>query len=132
MPYEVVFYLFRSCYTREIENLTSENKFNCKLCKTVDLSKFYYNVQLVCRENAYSNKLITLNLSTFDNQGNGFFSVPAMDFYRNTNEYKKLKGNVLRLQEIDCYITVLIEAIPTWDSNRVYRIIGDYHNNLAY
>ena len=137
MPDEVIslyLFIYFSYHTREVDDFTNENKFTCKkFCKSVELGKLYYNVQLVCKENAYSNKLITLNLSTFDDQGNGFFPVPAVDLYRNSNEYQKLKDNVQKLQEMDCYISVLVEAIPTGhsESDKIYRIIGDYQNNLA-
>lgn len=121
-----------SCYTKDIEDLSQDNKFTCKFCKNYETGKLYYNTQLVCRENAYSNKLIVLHLSTFDDQGNGFFNVPPVDLYRNSNEYQRLKENIKKLEQIDCYISVLVEAIKTGQSetDRVYRIIGEYQNNL--
>ncbi len=86
----------------------------------------------MCRENAYSNKLIVLHLSTFDDQGNGFFNVPPVDLYRNSNEYQRLKENIKKLEQMDCFISVLVEAIKSGHSetDRVYRIIGEYQNNL--
>jgi hypothetical protein len=98
----------------------------------METGKIYYNISLVCRENAYSNKLITLYLSTYDNQGVNFLGVPPVDLYRNSQEYQALKEVVRKLTEAEMYISVLVEAIPTGhsDTDRVYRIIGDYKNNL--
>ena len=122
-----------SSFTKDVEDLTPENKFTCGFCKTSQTGKLYYNMQLVCRENAFSNKLVILYLSTYDDHGQGFFSIPPVDFYRNSNEYQKLKQNVEALTKPDAFISVLVEAIKTGhsESDRVYRIIGDYQNNFS-
>ena len=132
LQYEVIAFLFFSSHTKDVEDLTADNKYTCGFCKTHQTGKLYYNVQLVCRENYFSNKLISIYLSTFDNQGNGFFSIPAADFYRNSNEYQKLKQNVESLIKPEVYISVLVQAIKTEHSecDRVYRIIGEYQNKL--
>lgn len=58
-----------SFFTSAIEDLNAPENFNCKVCKSVQKCKLYFNVTLVCREHAYSNKLIKLHLSTFDDEG---------------------------------------------------------------
>ncbi len=118
---------------KETEELNSEGKFTCKNCNSIEYGKLYYNLALLCRENAFSNKIITLYLSTYDEQGNGFFGVAPTDLFRNSSEYQRLKEIVRRLTEPECYISVLVEAIRTGisDTDRIYRIIGEYQNNLV-
>ena len=108
-------------------------KFHCKFCKSDENGKLYYNVTLICRENAYSNVLLKIHLSSFDNQGANFFGIPPVDLYRNSNEYQKMKEVVKKLTDKDCYVQILVEAIPTGlnETDRIYRIIGEYKNNLA-
>jgi len=87
----------------------------------------------ICRENPYSNVLLKVHLSTYDNQGVNFFGIAPIDLYRNSNEYQKMKEVVRKLTDKDCYVQILVEAIPTGltETDRVYRIIGEYANNLA-
>jgi hypothetical protein len=87
---------------------------------------------MVCRENVNSNKLIILYLSTFDDQGQGFFSNPPLDLYRNSNAYQALKTNLEALTGPDVFISVLVEAVRTGnsESDRVYRILDSYQNNF--
>lgn len=125
-----------SCSTKDVQEEIPQDregfKFTCKYCNTLENGKLYYNCALVCRENAYSNKLVTLYLSTYDNQGLTFFGIPPMDFFRNSSAYQQLKGAIDKLTNQDCYISVVVEAIKTEhnETDRVYRIIGQYNSNL--
>ena len=123
--------MISSC-TKDVDDIR-DDKFSCKFCKSQELGKLYYNTTLICRENPYSNALLKIHLSTFDNQGANFFGMPPVDLYRNSNEYQKMKEVVRRLTDKECYVQVLVEAIPTGlnETDRVYRIIGEYNNNLA-
>ena len=110
-----------------------DEKFSCKFCKTLETGKLYYNVTLICRENPYSNTLLKVHLSSFDNQGASFFGIPAVDLYRNSNEYQRMMEIVKKLTDKDCYVQILVEAIPTGlnETDKVFRIIGDYRNTFA-
>jgi len=110
-----------------------DEKFYCKFCKSFEHGKLYFNVTLICRENAYSNTVLKVHLSSFDNQGANFFGIPAVDLYRNSNEYQKMKEMVRKLTDKDCYVQIMVEAIPTGlnETDKVYRIIGEYRNTLA-
>ena len=44
-------------------------KFVCKFCNSGENGIKHYNAALICSENSFSNKLIILNLSTYDQQG---------------------------------------------------------------
>jgi hypothetical protein len=58
-----------------------------------------------------------------------FFGIPAIDFFRNSNDYEKLKTVVTKLTDKNCYISVLVEAMNvTGQEERIYRIIGEYNN----
>jgi hypothetical protein len=122
-----------SCSTKDVEDFSVDSKFTCKFCDSNEDGKLYYNVVMVCRENAYSNKLITLYLSSYDDEAVSFFGIPPTDFFRNSSEYQRIKEIINKLINPECYITVLIESIKTSNSetDRVYRIIGDYQNNFV-
>lgn len=118
--------------TNDIDEIKSNHKFICKNCKTLETGLLYYNAALRCRESNHANKIITLYLSTYDNEGAKFFGLPAVDLHRNHTQLNKLKTVVRKLSQPDASISVLVEAIKTGNSNsdRVYRIIGDYQNNF--
>jgi hypothetical protein len=61
-----------SCSTKDYSNeeIMKAEKFYCKFCKNKSAEcKIYFNAGMICRENAYSNKLIRIYLSTYDNEG---------------------------------------------------------------
>ena len=122
-----------SSLSKEINDLSNDSKFTCKFCKSKQTGKLYYNVQFVCRENNYSNKLIVLYLSTFDDQGHGFFPITPLELIKNSSLSQKFNEIVKKIQEMDTYISVLVEAIKTGtnEGENIYRIIGDYQNTLA-
>ena len=68
--------------------------FTCKFCKTEASGKLYFNVEMLCRENVYSNKLITLYLSSYDDEGVNFFGISPVDLFRNSTDYQKLENIV--------------------------------------
>ena len=59
-----------SCFTKDYttEELI-DGKFFCKNCKTKEECRLYYNFSMIARENPFSNKLIKLYLSSYDNEG---------------------------------------------------------------
>ncbi len=125
--------IYTSSYpTKEVEEMI-DSKFNCSGCKETQKGKLYYNITLICRENSYSNILVKVYLSSYDDQGSTFFGFPPQDLYRNSTEYQKIKTTVEKLTKVDCYVEALVESIPTGfnENDRVYRIIGDYKNILA-
>lgn len=114
-------------------NEITDNRFYCSTCKKETVGKLYYNVTLICRENPYANKMITLHISSYDDAGESFFGSAPVDLYRNSSEFQKMGELYKKLTDKDCYVSVIVEAIPTGngDSDRVYRIIGSYQNNLV-
>jgi hypothetical protein len=54
------------------------------------------------------------------------------DLYRNSTQYEKMSEIVKKLLDKDCYCSIMVEAIETGvsDSDKVYRIIGDYQQHL--
>lgn len=123
---------FFSFFTRDVDEI-KDNQFYCKTCKVVKTGKLYYNAAFVCRENAYSSKLITLYLSTYDGEAASFFGLPPVDLYRNSTEYQRMKDIIKKLTDKDCYISVIVKAIPTGTNahDRVYQITGEYENKLV-
>jgi len=125
-----------SFYTKDysVEELKPKGVFFCKFCSKQDECTLYYNAVLYGRENVYSNKIIKLFLSTFDNEGLNFFGIPPVDLYRSSDDYSKMKDIIRRLTDKDCFISVMVEAIPTGheENERIFRIVGSYKNNLLY
>jgi hypothetical protein len=70
--YDFVSVLCQKCYTSyQTKDFTNDQvvggKFTCKKCKQGCI--LYYNVSMIARENPFSNQLIKLYLSTYDNEG---------------------------------------------------------------
>ncbi len=99
---------------------------------TLEDGSLYYNVALICREGSHSNKMITLYLSSYDQEGEKFFGIPPVDFHKSTSQLNKLKTVVKKLTQPDCFVSVLVQAVKpkNSESDRIYRIIGEYQNNL--
>lgn len=131
---ELVSILCKKCYMSVVWkndiNLSPEETFYCNFCRSEESALFYFNLGLVCRENEYSNKLITLYLSTYDNEGASFLGMFPKDYY---TQFEVINGILGKLTQPDVYIAVLVESIKTGHSetDRVFRIIGDYQNNLV-
>jgi hypothetical protein len=69
---EFVSVLCEKCYssyqTKDFsKDELANNKFACKKCKQECI--LYYNVSMIARETPFSNQLIKLYLSTYDNEG---------------------------------------------------------------
>ena len=101
-----------------------KEKIDCPKCKTLTKGNMHYNATLQCCENYYSNKLLTLYLSTYDGEGDRFFGMTVADSYRDANEFKKLNKIYKALCEPGNFVTVLVEQYP----GGVLRIIGRYEN----
>jgi hypothetical protein len=70
--YDYVSVLCQKCYTsNQTKDFNKDDlvsgKFTCKKCKQECI--LYYNVSMMARENPFSNQLIKLYLSTYDNEG---------------------------------------------------------------
>jgi hypothetical protein len=85
---------------------------------------------MIARENPFSNKLIRLYLSTYDDQGADFFGMEPTDLFKHPKEYERLSEKIKKIVESDCYCSILVEAIDTNQNDKIYRIIGTYENNI--
>jgi hypothetical protein len=85
---------------------------------------------MIARENPFSNKLIKLYLSTYDDQGFNFLGMEPADLFKHPKEYEKLSEKVKKLVGYDCYCSILVEAIKVNQHDIIYRIIGSYENNI--
>lgn len=58
--------------------------------------------------------------------------MPPCDYFRNPREYERLSEVKNKILDKDCYCSIMVEAINTSvnEYDKVYRIIGDYQNNL--
>ena len=54
------------------------------------------------------------------------------DYFRNPREYEKLSLRIKKILDKDFYCSIMVEAINTSynEYDKIYRIIGDYQNNL--
>jgi hypothetical protein len=58
--------------------------------------------------------------------------MPPTDLFRNPRDYEKLNEKVKKMLDKDCYCSIIVEAVNTGknEEERIYRIIGEYQNNL--
>ena len=75
-----------------------------------------------------SNQIVTLYLSSFDGEGNGFFGIPPVDAYRNSNEFQKLGFVFKGLCDPGNYVNVLVEQYK----GGILRIVGNYENYIKF
>lgn len=108
--------------------LSNKMVLKCANCGCVDENKVivYFNMCFTCKDN---NDLLYVNLCDYDNEGEGFFNVKAIDVYR-SNSYRKSFEQLFNkitstLKHSPLNAKLLIEQ----NSVGIYRIIGKYNFN---
>lgn len=117
-------------FSPDIEFEKNNTMFYCTNCKSEVLGQIHYNIVLHCIEHLYTNKIITLHLCSYDNEGGDFFGIVPVDFYRDSNAFMNLSARVKKYTDKNAYVKVIIEQIEVNDKDTVYRIVGNYKTNI--
>lgn len=115
-------------FTQDID-LDNRGYFTCLNCKNNIEGKVHYNATLQCIEGIYTNKVLTLHLCTYDGEGEDFFGIKPVDFYRNPEELKKLTEKINMLTKRDTFVDVMIRKSFA-NTQDIYRIIGKYTSKV--
>ena len=118
----------KSSYSITDITLNPSGLFRCEKCKSFKNGILHFNTTLQCRETNMSNQIVTLYLSSFDGEGNGFFGIPPVDAYRNSNEFQKLGIVFKGLCDPGNYVNVLVEQYK----GGILRIVGNYENYIKF
>ena len=80
----------QSCYFLSEAEPDEKGKFKCSKCKTMVAGKLHYNAKIHCRSGVTGDKIFTLHLNTYDDQGNNFFGIPPTECHKNDKNFQKM------------------------------------------
>ena len=108
--------------------LSNKMVFKCTNCGCVDENKIivYFNMCFICKDN---NDLLYVNLCDYDNEGEGFFNMKAIDVYRSNSYRKSFEQLFNKITSTLKHSSLNAKLLIEQDSEGIYRIIGKYNFN---